>query len=341
MSTQPLEININMAGVEKIHICLNGREYTLTPVTENEVATTQIQSQSLRDYVSQLSGKLKQEGRLRTAETYRCALNALMRFVRKEDISISQIDSALMNSYEHSMKERGLTSNTTSFYMRVLRTIYNRAVDDGLTPDLKPFAHVYTGIAKTIKRAIPLSAIQRLQQLDNLTPHEALARDLFLFSFYTRGMSFIDIAYLRPDNIKQGILTYQRHKTHQQLSMRWEQPMQDIVNRHLHPTGEYLLPIIKRSNGRERGQYRQCQRVVNAVLKDVGRKADITLPLSMYVARHSWASIARSMDVPVSIISDGMGHNSERTTQIYLTSLDSNRLDTVNSDIIHAVTGEK
>ncbi len=338
MKEIPLEIMISVPDVEDIRIKLNGQEYELKPVnTTNETGNAK-PPPTLVNYVHQLSEELKQSGRHRTAETYRAALNSFLRFLPENDININEINSHYINEYEHFLKSRGVISNTSSFYMRVLRTIYLRAVADGYTQDRHPFSQVYTGIGKTAKRAITMDDIHRIRGLPDLTAQEELARDLFLFSFFTRGMSFIDMAYLKPSNVRNGILTYRRQKTGQQLVIRWEQQMQEIVERHPAYTTDYLLPIIKRSNGHERSQYRGSQRLINCLLKDIGQKAGITQPLSMYVARHSWASIARQIGVPISIISEGMGHNSEKTTNIYLTSLDRERLDTTNRQIINAVT---
>ncbi len=328
---------ISVPEVEDIRIKLNGQEYVLKPVETTEHNKEGKPPPTLVNYVHQLSENLKQNGRHRTAETYRAALNSFLRFLPKEDINFYEINNRHIYDYEQFLKARGVISNTSSFYMRVLRTIYLRAVADGYTQDRHPFSQVYTGISKTVKRAITLDDIHRIRDLPDLTAQEEMARDMFLFSFFTRGMSFIDMAYLKPSNLRNGILTYRRQKTGQLLVIKWEQQMQDIVERHPAYTSNYLLPIIKRSNGHERSQYRGCQRLVNCLLKDIGHKAGIALPLSMYVARHSWASIARQMGVPISMISEGMGHNSEKTTNIYLTSLDRERLDTMNEEIINAV----
>lgn len=332
-----LEMNINIACADDIRIRLNGKDYRLIPVEDNTPAEDN-NIPSLTQHVAMLTKRLNTFQQQRTAETYRCATNSFLRFLGQDDISLTSIDASLIDNYERHLKARHLAINTRSFYMRVLRTIYNRAVADYHIHDQRPFTQVYTGFAKTRKRAITLAEIQQLSQLQNLTPPESLARDLFLFSLYTRGMAFVDMAYLKPSNLSNGILTYRRRKTGQQLAIRWEQQMQDIVDRHPSHNADYLLPIIKRSNGSERWQYREGQRLVNVMLKPVGQKAGIQQPLTMYVARHSWASIARSLDIPVNIISEGMGHHTERTTHIYLSALDANRIDTMNATIIQAVS---
>lgn len=140
---------------------------------------------------------LKELEQTRTGETYATAFNSFMRFTNGEDVSLSEMDSDMMVAYETYLKVNGVSMNTISFYMRILRAVYNRAVEQGITLQRYPFKHVYTGVCKTIKRALPLSVIKQIRLLE-LPPNSTLdyVRDMFLFSFYTRGMSFVDMAYL-------------------------------------------------------------------------------------------------------------------------------------------------
>ena len=141
-------------------------------------------------------------------------------------------------------------------------------------------------------------------------------------------------AYLKKSDLKNGLLSYRRKKTGQQLQMKWEACMQEIVKRHPNVTTEYLLPVITDPAVPERRQYENALHLVNRKLKEVAERAGLAVPLTMYVSRHSWASIARRMNIPLSIISEGMGHDSETTTQIYLASLDTSVIDRANELIL-------
>ena len=307
----------------------DGRRYTA-----DEVITAfrrRTQEASLCNYLHSAIAHLRQMGRERTAETYTSALRSFMTFTEGRDLPLDGVSSALMERYEAWLRSRGVRMNSSSFYLRILRAVYNRAVEDGLTPQRHPFAHVYTGVEKTAKRAVPLKTIKALKRLI-LTGKArlALARDLFLFSFYTRGMSFVDMAYLRRGQLQCGLLTYRRRKTGQELSIRWERCMQQIVEKYSTDCmGDYLLPIIRRA-GDERRQYTNALHVVNQRLKRLSEQLRLPRPLTMYVARHSWASAARQRHVPLSVISEGMGHDSEATTQIYLASLETTAVDDAN-----------
>ena len=281
---------------------------------------------------------LKTLGKIRTSETYAATLCSFRRFRENKDVPLDDMDSDMMMAYEAYLKNNGVSPNSSSFYMRNLRAVYNRAVEKGLTSQRFPFKHVYTGVDKTVKRAVSLKVIKRIKEMDfSMNSTFDFARDMFLFSFYTRGMSFIDMAYLKKKDLANGILSYRRRKTGQQLFIRWEKCMQEIVDKYDNSLSEYLLPIIKPMKGDERTHYQNAMYLINRKLKEIGKMTGVQLPLTMYVARHSWASVAKNKNVPISVISEGMGHDSEMTTQIYLASLDTAVVDRANKMILKSL----
>ena len=290
-------------------------------------------------FIRSLIAELKLTGRERTAERYMTIRNSFMRFMAdRGDIPLDKVDSALMVEYENHLKAGGVCPNSSSFYMRGLRAIYNRAVEKELTVQRNPFKHVYTGIDKTVKRAVPLETIRLIRDLDfTLEPALDLARDLFMFSFYTRGMSFIDMAYLKKKDLQNGILSYRRQKTGQQLFIKWEKPMQEIVDKYDTMGTPYLLPIIRDMECDGRRQYKSAAHRINRLLKKLGERLGLTIPLTTYVARYGWASIAKSKNISISTISEAMGHDSEKTTRIYLVSLDTSAVDNANSLILESL----
>ncbi len=289
---------------------------------------------SLFTFMHGVIAQLKQLGKIRTSETYTATLKSFMVFREEQDVPLDGITSDLMLLYEAYLKARGVRMNTISFYMRILRAVYNRAVEKGLAEQQNPFRHVYTGVDKTVKRAIPIKVIKALKELDlSVKPSLDFARDMFMFSFYTRGMSFVDMAYLKKSDLQNGILTYRRRKTGQELSIKWEKCMAEIVAKYPDNHINYLLPIIKEKEN-ERKQYDNALHLVNYRLKDLSKILKLQRPLTMYVARHSWASAAKAKNVPLSVISEGMGHDSEATTQIYLASLETSVVDKANKMIL-------
>lgn len=280
----------------------------------------------------------EQIGKVRSSETYRSMLNSFTCFRKGVDLTFDMMDGMLMELYEAWMRKCGLTRNSTSFYMRILRTNYKLAVEKGLTPDRHPFRKVYCGIDKTVKRSLPFSEIKKISALDlSRKPSMDFARDMFMFSFCTRGMSFIDMAYLKKADLNNGCLAYRRKKTGQLMMIEWTKQMQDIIDKYKSDGTSYLLPIITSEDGSERRQYQNQMRKINRLLKDIANRAGLPLSLSMYYARHSWATIARGRDVPLAVISEGLGHDSETTTQIYLDSIKSSEVDKVNRMILEGL----
>ena len=289
---------------------------------------------SFFEFMEEVILQLERLGKERTAENYTTALNSFKRFRNGNDIMLNEIDSDLMTEYEAYLKSHDVAMNTVSFYNRILRAVYNRAVEKEMTVQRYPFKHVYTGIDKTVKRALPLKIIKRIKELDlPLKSSLDFTRDMFLFSFYTRGMSFIDMAYLKKKDLQNGILSYRRRKTGQQLFIKWEKSMQEIIDKYPANENSYLLPIIK-TDRNERLQYKNALRLVNNKLKEISVSIGLQSKLTMYVSRHSWASIAKSQNIPLSVISAGMGHDSENTTRIYLASLDNSMIDKANELIL-------
>ena len=293
---------------------------------------------SLFNYMESLIIKLKQNGKIRTAETYASTLNSFKKFRKNKDIMLDCLNSEIMEAYESWHRQRGITPNTISFYTRILRAAYNRAVEEEIIENRNPFRHVYTGVDKTVKRALHLSVIKKIKALDlSLKPPLDFARDMFIMSFMLRGMSFIDMAYLRKSDLSNGYVTYRRRKTGQQLTIEWTKEMQMILDKYPENTSDYLLPIIRTRGENERNVYRNVGFNINYNLKRIAEKLRITIPLTLYVARHSWASAAKAKGIPLSVISEGMGHDSETTTQIYLASLDTSIVDKANSIILKSL----
>lgn len=274
-------------------------------------------------------------GKTRRSETVITTLKSLMRFLGERDLLFDDMDCTLMVEYEMFLKNSGVTPNTSSFYMRSLRALYNHAVEEGLAVQRYPFRRVYTGIEKTVKRALPVKSIRAMRRLDlEAYPSVSFARDMFMFSFYTRGMSFIDMAYLKKTDIDNGILSYRRKKTGQRLNIKWEPCMEEIVRRYDIPASIYLLPIITDMDADSRSQYLKMANFVNRQLKTVGSMMKLPMALTMYVSRHTWASVAKGKKIPTTVISEGLGHDSELTTRIYLASLDNGIVDRANRSIL-------
>jgi len=309
---------------------------------------------SLKSFVRQLSSELIRLDQERTARAYWTVTSGIIEFNNGRDIPLAHINCFLIRSYERFLKEKGKRLNTISFYMRNLRAIYNKAIRKGhIEPKHdNPFLEVYTGVDKTRKRALSSEEIQRLHDLEFsgfLNKEKSVDKNnsslykawrIFFFCFHTRGMSFVDMAYLRKDNIHGDIIRYYRKKTGQlievkitpQLELLMESFAEDVKN------SPYLFPIIRDNHKSKRLCYESGLRQQNRCLKVLAAKAGINRSLSTHVSRHSWATVAKKENLPIWVISESLGHSNEKTTYTYLASLDRSVLDQAN-EIVSAAIG--
>ena len=292
---------------------------------------------SVIDFLWEQIRTLTDCNQLGTATNYRRATECLMGYLKGNDLSFFSMTSQFIDDYNNYLLRKGLIRNSLSFHMRILRATYNKAVRRGVVEQTFPFRNVYTGIDMTRKRAIDEKTIAQLIRLDIRKPNLSLTRDLFLFSFYTRGMAFIDMAYLRKKDVRDGTIYYNRHKTGRPLIVKIEPCIQEIINRYSTNT-PYVFPILASTNvSTSFRQYHTELARYNRRLRQISTLLGLESHLSSYTSRHSWATIARNHNVPLSVISAGMGHTSEKTTQIYLSSLENSVIDHANKGLLESL----
>lgn len=180
-----------------------------------------------------------------TANTYISTYRRFKEYRQNKDLFFDELTPDMIEEYEAWLANRNQKPNTIRFYLRTLNTLFCKAANNGmLSEERKLFSHVRLSYATTTKRALSEADILALQNLKlEAGTTLAFARDMFMFSFYMRGMPFVDIAYLKKSNLKNGILTYRRKKTNQPLLVEWEQVHQEIVERYAHQTeGTLYVP---------------------------------------------------------------------------------------------------
>ncbi len=289
----------------------------------------QIRGEGLFAFIDGCVRQKEELGKYGTAAAYRSTRSSLLHFTGKEKMAVSEVTPAFVRTYERHLLKSGVCCNTVSFYMRNLRAIYNQAVLEGeIEPAVNPFRHVQTRPAKTVKRAMSRDHIRRLMQLPlEDVPDLNFIRNLFMFSFYARGMSFVDMVFLKKENIKCNFIEYYRHKTRQLIRVSLTDKLKEIISRY-QSDSDYIFPVIDESS--YLSPYRQYRRALSKVerkLKLLGDRLGYEVGLTTYVARHSWATQDKECGIPVSVISEGLGHTSEKTTRIYLKEFDQKVLD--------------
>lgn len=301
-----------------------------------------------RELVNSIVEKMKEQGKFKTASNYLTAVRSWNRFIGKDDWLFSDINKDTVESYQRWLKERGVCPNTASAYMRALRALYHRACEhDSVETRTDVFTRVYTGRAKTTKRGVTQEVILQLHALQ-LNPNSslALARDIFIFSFYAMGMPFVDIAYLKKEQVREGFIRYARHKTGQRIKVALLPAMRDIIHRYEQEDSEYVFPILSSTcptsisdstvsiNERLHKLYRVRLRQYNYSLKRLSEKLGSSFHLSSYVVRHSWASIAYQHHLDIGMIGKALGHTKPSTTLIYIKSLEAPDLGAANHTLM-------
>jgi integrase len=311
----------------------------------------------LLGYTETLARELEANNQRRTARAYRTVVRGLIRYNKGEDIPMGHINPVLMKGFEKRLKDDGKLPNTVAYYIRNLRAIYNKAVESKRIINRtgeKPFAGISTAVTKTMKRALPLEDLHALYSLDMeklLSAEDKSPRELaycqnlhrscryFFFCVFARGMSWVDLAYLRKDNIRGGMIRYCRKKTGQQIEVRLTPELSAIINSF---SGEvagspYVFPIIT-DNGKDAAlQYETGLRTQNNRLKKLAALSGIDRNISTHVARHSWASVGKEENLPTHVISESLGHTSQETTLIYLALLNNRVLDEANERVVKAI----
>lgn len=286
-----------------------------------------------------MQGRRKYE----TAKTYQTVLNHLKKFSVYPDLQFTDLTPEFLMDFQRYLSDNGCCNNTLLLYFRQLQTIHRQAAQQGLAPapgDL--YADLFTESSHTVKRSISASALKQLR--DAVLPKDytylALARDLFMLSFYLRGIPYIDLAHLKKTDIKGDILCYHRRKTGKALTVTLEPCALQIINRwkKCAKDSPYLFPIIKKPGNdvAEHRQYESGLRLYNKHLKKlvqvIGLPPDIRL--TSYTPRHTWANLAHNDGVGFPFISEALSHSSEKTTRCYVRSFTADTLAEVNRQVL-------
>ncbi len=302
-------------------------------------------------YVSKKAENLLLEKRFGTAHVYQYASVSFLKFLGGRDVPIHKVNAVLMEDYQHYLLSGGKSRNTVSSYMRSLRAAYHSAIREKIFiagRQDNPFSGVFTGNAKTRKRAIDKESITKImkvkesyRELKEVTGIE-FSHDLFLFCLYAQGMPFVDMINLKTENIRGNTIRYYRKKTGQLMIIEIEPCIREFIDKYRTRDSEYIFPVLRGISG-SLLKWKKTQATLSAYnrrLKKLAALAGIEDKLTSYVARHTWASIASREGIPVSVISRGMGHESERTTSIYISKLDYSDVGRANRKILSLFVGK-
>ncbi len=301
---------------------------------------------SVLKYFDEVIERFEKSNRIGYANIFKSTKNSLSTFMNDKDIVFSDITPSFINKYEAEFLSRGVKPNSIFVYMRTFKTLINNARSENIVKaEYNPFKDIsftkYRRI-KTAKRAISKEQIEAIKKL-KFKPDSSIfhAQNYFLFSYYNRGINFIDMAFLKWSSINNNKLTYTRSKTKENFNIGMLDPAIEILtyykNNYPHAETDYIFPILNHSHETAKSiDYRtdKVLKQVNKDLKTIGKEANIKEKLTTYVARHSYATNMRNSGISVSVISKAMGHDSEKTTEIYLEGFDNKILDEASKAIL-------
>jgi integrase/recombinase XerD len=309
-----------------------GRLDTLTITEIKKHLEGKSGGESFFAYADSLIEAMTKALQIGNARTYQFTVNVLRAYVHDRDLSFREINYEFLTSFEQEHLSKGNALNGLSVYLRTVRAIFNKAIKSGIIDqDLYPFKTYAIKGTKTRKRAIKLESLVKIEGLVFEPGHTLFhARNYFLLSFYFGGASFVDLAHLKVGYVVDGRINYARQKTATPLSFGIMPEAQVILDYYLTGKGkdDFILPIITTDDTQK--QYNQVvdkRRRFNKKLKKIAELCGIDENLTSYVTRHSFATRAKNLGVPVASISELLGHTDIRTTQIYLDSLPSDMLD--------------
>ncbi len=294
-------------------------------------------------FIELLIVELEKEQRNGTAHVYRSTLNRLRTFMNGQEMSFDQLTAEWLNLFQKHLLAGELKWNTVSTYMRMLRAIYHKAVERGITPYVpRLFNKVHTGVDSPVKRAVPREVISTLMKSEKKLPQRlAFSRDVFVLLFLLRGMSFVDLAFLRKCDLQAGVITYHRHKTGRKITVSVPPEAMAILEKYRdeRSASPYLFPIIKQLGHNEYGQYTRMLRLQNYNLLLLARALNIRERLSTYTARHTWATTALQQNYNANLICDAMGHSSVKVTETYFQPFKEAEINKMNRNIIAFMMG--
>lgn len=292
----------------------------------------------LTQFMNELIVELEEQQRNGTAHVYRSTLNRLKKFMNGREISFRELTPEWLVQFEQELLADQLKWNTVSTYMRMLRSVYNQALERGIATYVpRLFSRVYTGVDNQVKRAVSPEVICRLMTDKKTLPDKlSFYRDIFILMFLLRGMPFVDLVFLRKCDLQGNQITYHRHKTGRRMSVMVCPEAMEIIRKYkdVFPDSPYLFPIIQTPGKNEYRQYSRMLRMENYYLLQVARFLQIRERLSTYTARHTWATTALRQKYSSNLICNAMGHSSVKVTENYFQPFKETEINRMNKSLI-------
>lgn len=314
------------------------RDFTATSLVEKVNKPNKVKTVG-EVFVEQMN-LLKQAQKLSYMLSIQQTYNSLLEFNKHLNIYFVDIDVSWLKRYEAWLRKQGLASNTIKGKFVDIRTMYNIAIDENIVKvEHYPFRKFK--IAKlqqeTAKRAISKEDISRIIEYKTDNPLVQFAIDIFTFSYIMGGINFVDISTLTKENMMDNRLVYIRHKTKKLIQLPLQDKAMELIEKYHDDGNPYLFPILKAYHKTEQQKFNRVHKIISNVnnrLKKIGKELEIPVTLTTYVARHSHATVLKKAGVATSIISESLGHSSEKITQVYLDSFGNEQMDEAMKNLL-------
>ena len=317
---------------------IENKEFTTSSLIQKVNSPVKLKTvQSLFDIQIQ---RLTSADRLNYALTFKDLRNSLVKFNKHLDIYFSDIDIIWLKKYEIWLRSYDLKENTIGIRFRTFRALYNLAIEENIAKsEYYPFDNYKVSKLRqnTAKRSITKNDIMTVINYQASDKENQFAVDLFAFSYFMGGINFVDISRLTKNNIQDGYLCYVRKKTKRLIKLPLQDKAIELINKYSYIQNPYLFPILSSFHKTEQQKANRVHKVIGKVnkrLKDIGKELNIPIDLTTYVARHSFATVLKRSGVNTSIISESLGHSSEKVTQIYLDSFENSQIDEAMKNLL-------
>ena len=319
---------------------LENKDFTAKSLIEK--VKNPVKARTVKEVFELYIKQLNEANRIRYADMFKVAYNSLIKFNGHLDIHFSDIDISWLKRYEAFMKSQNLASNTLEIRFVRLRTIFNFAIEEKIVkPEYYPFGKYKISKLKqkTAKRAISKNQIIDIMnyQSDRMNIYTSLAVDLFTFSYLSAGINFVDMSNLTQDNIVDNRLVYPRKKTGKMIIIPLQSKAMELIRKYSDPDNPYLFPILNKFHETPLQKVNRIHKVISKVnkrLKEIGKELNLPIDITTYVARHSYSTVLKRSGVSTSIISETLGHSSEKVTQIYLDSFGNSQIDEAMGNLL-------
>lgn len=283
-------------------------------------------------------------GRTGNARSYRDTCNSFFNFHSDKQLGFRNLNVTLLEKYEAHLRSRNNQDSGIAFRMRSLRAIYNSAIRNGIVKqEYYPFDKYKISKlkGKGLKRALSREEIKKILDVDLANRPDLIdAKNYFIFSYFARGINFVDMMKLKKESIQDDNIEYIRSKTKGRFVIKIMPPVQIVLDYYLSQksTTDYLFPILLKNDLTaiqiENRKHKTLSKF-NKDLKTLAILAEVEKNVTSYVIRHSFATNMKQLGVATDLISQSMGHANLDITNSYLKEFENNVIDDANQKLLH------